>query len=111
MYPYVVHIMREGAQGFRVAVEIEPGRLSNRDFAQAHHVEIDVNLDIMMPNKHHEFETWYAYDVNTAEALAKKLAQESPLSSVMVLKLCSVAQTAPSVALISNYTEKGLLPR
>jgi hypothetical protein len=108
MQPYLVHIERDNVRGWDVIVQPEgqPGRHIRMYNAAAVKVE-----GVLAEDQHENMETWYAPNLDSAEAMAGELAKKKPGRTILVLELKSIAQTAATPPVISKYTPKGVLPR
>lgn len=66
---------------------------------------------VLAEDQHENMETWYAPNLESAEAMAGELAKRKPGRTILVLELKSIAQTAATPPVISKYTQKGVLPK
>lgn len=108
MQPYLVHIERENVRGWDVIVQPENQQARHIRMYNASIAKVD---GILQEDLHETMETWYAPNLESAEAMASELAKKKPGRTILVLELKSIAQTAATPPVISKYTSKGLLPK
>lgn len=101
MFRYMVHVSRKNVmQWAYMAVRIE------------HLVQAPANLDKRCEWSDFEgMETYYFTQESAAIAFAQEVARQLPGREVLVLKSIAVVQTPAGEPVISNVTDKGVVPR
>lgn len=107
MYSHMVHVERQGLQDWNIAVQLPGERRTAHTYYNSPHVKVDAYLE---ETGHEGMETWYCRDEASANALAKHLAVNLPGRNINVYALKSVARTAPTAPVLTEYSEKGLVP-
>ncbi len=107
MYSHMVHVERQGLMDWNIAVQLPGERRMMYTYYNATHVKVDADLE---ETRHEGMETWYCRDEASANALAKHLAVNLPGRNINVYALKSVARTAPTAPVLTEYSEKGLVP-
>lgn len=108
MYSHMVHVQREGLQGWNIRVNV-PGQIRQAIYEYYNSETVNVEARLR-EHDHHDMETWYCRDEASANALAMHLAGNLPGRKINVYKLEAVAQTAATPPVLNKYSEKGLLP-
>ncbi len=110
MYPFIVHVERVDLQPWDVLVNQPGQRNSLVRVANSYNVNVKANMDNYEHSNCAKFETWYCDTRQKADALANKLARELPGRNILVLELKTVTQTMATEPVVSNYSERGLVP-
>ena len=107
MYSHMVHVERQGLQSCTISIQLPGERPTTHTYYNSVHVKVDTYLE---ETGHENMETWYCRDEASANALAKHLAIKLPGRNINVYALKSVARTSPTPPVLTEYSEKGLVP-
>jgi hypothetical protein len=109
MYNYVVHIEREHLDQWQIAV---PDPMRGRDSIINYYQSGTVKIDYSLGGKGEaEAETWYCQTKAAAEMLAMKLAKDRPNRAIYIMETIAMAQATSNDPIISQVSQKGVLPK
>lgn len=111
MFPYVVHVQRQGIRRYDIFGIDERQRAITARASGVARIHLEQSMGEMTTDAEYGvMETWYFETKDAAEAVARKFARDMPGRSIFVLELKNVYQAAVGDTVKMNYTEKGLVP-